>query len=85
MQRRAQTSRLERRRHRDDGRCCGDGEGGFGRRIGPVVKEGRPGEAPIMVDVDVRRREKSGDERVMEEGVFGCQTAAIEVIKRKMI
>ena len=50
VQRRAQTSRLERRRHRDDGRCCGDGEGGFGRRIGPVVKEGRPGEAPIMVD-----------------------------------
>ena len=36
-------------RRRDDGRCCGDGEGGFGRRIGPVVKEGRPGEAPIMV------------------------------------
>jgi hypothetical protein len=25
VQRRAQTSRLERRRHRNDGRCCGDG------------------------------------------------------------
>ena len=75
-------SRLERRRHRDDGRCCGNGEGGFGRRIGPVVKEGRPGEAPIMGCSCVERKVAM---RVMEEGVFGCQTAAIEVIKRKMI
>jgi hypothetical protein len=45
VQRRAQTSRLERRRHHDVGRCCGDGVGGFGRRIGPGVKEGRPRKA----------------------------------------
>ena len=60
VQRRAQTSRLERRRHRDDGRCRGDGEGGFGRRIGPVVKEGRPRKAPTSWLMFVV--ERSGDE-----------------------
>ena len=74
---------MERRRHRDDGRCCGDGEGGFGRRISPVVKEGRPHKGPtswlIFVSREVAMR---AEER---ERVMGVKTGDNEVVKHKII
>jgi hypothetical protein len=72
VQRRAQTSRLERRRHRDmmASAVAMDRVASSDKESARWSKEGRPGEAPIMVDGWCSCVEKKVVMRVIE-GVYG--------------